>query len=392
MRRLAAEYTLYLDVIFLQNFLMNVCVLTLTGRMMRQTCRAGRIAAGGAAGALWACGGIFLPLSFPMKAALTCGPVSLLMVFLAFRERHPVRLLKGTAALYLTAVLMAGGLELVKGLSARVYNYENPANPRQQKLPFYVLFFAAAAVFFFICFLLEAVREERRRRSHMAGATIFFQGRSLQVQAFLNTGNRLTDPVSGRPVSVIWAGALEGFFDGAPGVTLIPYRSVGKESGLLPAVKADCICIELEGKCRELKNPLIAVSQAPLSSDGSYEMLLHEAFWEKAVRSEKSCHGGDARTGKTEKDKSRQTEGGQETEKSENNWAGSERLTEPETYEKTGKETERKNDAVGKNGTQKGGSEGKTGLENSRSPQNEDGGKSGRKEPENQSGGEKYGD
>lgn len=121
-------------------FLMNVCVLTLTGRMMRQTCRAGRIAAGGAAGALWACGGIFLPLSFPMKAALTCGPVSLLMVFLAFRERHPVRLLKGTAALYLTAVLMAGGLELVKGLSARVYNYENPANPRQQKLPFYVLF------------------------------------------------------------------------------------------------------------------------------------------------------------------------------------------------------------------------------------------------------------
>lgn len=371
---------------------MNVFVLTLTGRMMRQTCRAGRIAAGGAAGALWACGGIFLPLSFPMKAALTCGPVSLLMVFLAFRERHPVRLLKGTAALYLTAVLMAGGLELVKGLSARVYNYENPANPRQQKLPFYVLFFAAAAVFFFICFLLEAVREERRRRSHMAGATIFFQGRSLQVQAFLDTGNQLTDPVSGRPVSVIWAGALEGFFDGAPGVTLIPYRSVGKESGLLPAVKADCICIELEGKCRELKNPLIAVSQAPLSSDGSYEMLLHEAFWEKAVRSEKSCHGGDARTGKTEKDKSRQTEGGQETEKSENNWAGSERLTEPETYEKTGKETERKNDAVGKNGTQKGGSEGKTGLENSRSPQNEDGGKSGRKEPENQSGGEKYGD
>lgn len=226
----------------------------------------------------------------------------------------------------------------------------------------------------------------------MAGATIFFQGRSLQVQAFLDTGNRLTDPVSGRPVSVIWAGALEGFFDGAPGVTLIPYRSVGKESGLLPAVKADCICIELEGKCRELKNPLIAVSQAPLSSDGSYEMLLHEAFWEKAVRSEKSCHGGDARTGKREKDKSRQTEGGQETEKSENNWAGSERLTEPETYEKTGKETERKNDAVGKNGTQKGGSEGKTGLENSRSPQNEDGGKSGRKEPENQSGGEKYGD
>ena len=144
MRRLAAEYTLYLDVIFLQNFLMNVFVLTLTGRMMRQTCRAGRIAAGGAAGALWACGGIFLPLSFPMKAALTCGPVSLLMVFLAFRERHPVRLLKGTAALYLTAVLMAGGLELVKGLSARVYNYENPANPRQQKLPFYVLFFCGS--------------------------------------------------------------------------------------------------------------------------------------------------------------------------------------------------------------------------------------------------------
>lgn len=419
MRQLAAEYTLYLDVVFLQNFLMNAFVLALTGRMMRQTCRAGRIASGAAAGALWACGGIFLPLSFPMKAALTCGPVSILMVFLAFRERNLVRLLKGTAALYLTAVLMAGGLEFIRNLSSRVYNYENPVTSRQQKLPFYVLFFAAAAVFFLICFLLEAVREEQRRRSHLADATVFFQGRSIQVRAFLDTGNRLADPVSGRPVSVIWAGALKNCFEGAPGVILIPYRSVGKESGLLPAVKADRICIEMDGKQGELKNPLIAVSKAPLSSDGSYEMLLHEAFWEKAVKSERPWNPGGTERRRTKKkgEKSSQAEGKQETAKSERDGgsredrdtdtdgenrktpkekacrkAGRGRLAEPKTSGKKGKETKRKNDALGKEGTEKCGSEGKAGLENSGSLQMEDSGKSGRKVPENQSGGEKYGD
>ena len=178
---------------------------------MRQTCRAGRIAAGGAAGALWACGGIFLPLSFPMKAALTCGPVSLLMVFLAFRERNPVRLLKGTAALYLTAVLMAGGLELVKGLSARVSLMKSPQTPGGRNCLFVMLFFAAA-VFFFITSCYKAVgRTEEKKPYGRWCATIFSGEKSSGAGISHEMQKPANRPVSGRPVSVIWAGALEDF-------------------------------------------------------------------------------------------------------------------------------------------------------------------------------------
>lgn len=401
---------MYLDVVFLQNFFMDTLLLAMTGKLMRFRCKAVRIGMGGAAGAVWACAVLAVPAGMPVKFFLTCGPVSLLMVFLAFGARRPGELLRAAGGLYVTAVLMAGGLELLREFLSRL--------SLGGKLRLYgkgcALFLAAAAVFFFVCFLWEAVGEARRERKCLAEVSIFFQGNEVRLKAFLDTGNRLFDPVFRRPVNVVWAGALNGLFDRAEGVTFIPYRSVGREGGLLPAVKAERISIELDGEKRELKNPLLAVSKTPLSSDGTYGMLLHEAAWEQSrplqetgrrtgkrkrkpgMKETARPPGEKGHTAKIEPGREGMEEQKEDRERETQKEAGKRKLAPGEggnlengrkrRQEKKEEETEGENDA------EQEGAGREAGMEAGGRADCKNGGESGRAEPENQSGGEKYGD
>ena len=195
--------------------------------------RAGRIAAGAAAGALWACVSPFVVPEQGFQLMLAFGPVSVLMVYLAYRERRPKSLLHQAGGLYLTSALMSGGLSLLKRAVYGIVS-DGQKGMAQSCLPFLALLSGAGFVCFSACFLWEAAGREKRLRSCRAETVLVCKGRQIQVKAFLDTGNQLYDPIFRRPVSVIWEGALNGLFDGTEGTSLIPYRSVGRENGMLP--------------------------------------------------------------------------------------------------------------------------------------------------------------
>lgn len=281
--RLETEIRVYLDVMFLQNFLLDGFLLVMTGKMMGLKIQAGRIAAGAGAGALWACVSLFAVSEPNIQMVLAFGPVSFLMVYLAYRAKRMKSLFHQAGGLYLASALMAGGLDLLRQITYETLSGEQLSGMKQRSLPFLALLFGAGAVFFLVCFLWETVGRERRLISCRAEAVLVCKGRQIKVKAFLDTGNQLYDPIFRRPVSVIWEGALNGLFDEVEGTAMIPYRSVGQERGMLPAAAADGIRIEMDGQKRYLKKPLIAVSRTPLSPDGSYGLLLHTEVWEQAV-------------------------------------------------------------------------------------------------------------
>lgn len=95
------------------------------------------------------------------------------------------------------------------------------------------------------------------------------------ASGLIDTGNRLKEPVSGRPVHVAVREVIEAISPRIQGVTYIPYRSVGGE-GLLPAVTLDEIKVEQQGNCYTLARPLVAVVKQPLSPKGEYEVLIQE--------------------------------------------------------------------------------------------------------------------
>ncbi|MBO5917483.1 MAG: sigma-E processing peptidase SpoIIGA, partial [Oscillospiraceae bacterium] len=123
-------------------------------------------------------------------------------------------------------------------------------------------------------------------------------GRKVWLNALRDTGNTLTDPLTGRAVMVAQADRLHELFPpgACPEATqlmdparsmaqleqgvlrgrlrLLPYRAVGVSCGMLLAVRVDSAVLEGEEK----GSVLVALSPTPVSDGGPYCALVGSAF------------------------------------------------------------------------------------------------------------------
>ncbi len=134
---------------------------------------------------------------------------------------------------------------------------------------------------------------KRRKSGGIVGITVSAGGRSVKLRALVDTGNSLTDPMTGNPVIVADPGPLQALFPkrvwdlilhgenpvktmeslfeaGERRFSLIPYQAVGVPSGMLLAFRPDHV--EIDGV--ERKGMLIALSPNKVSDGGVYSALL----------------------------------------------------------------------------------------------------------------------
>ena len=187
------------------------------------------------------------------------------MVWTAFSIRRKSEAAEAAIGLYIASMLAAGCMELVQPLGIRV------------NLLF--LLFTAGGSFLIPSAVWRFGMQRCMKLEHQYAVTLFNKGRERHVQAILDTGNHLTMPLSGRPVQVLDACAAERFFSWEDGVQYIPFRSVGKGGGVIPAYQAERMEVSGQGGMRVIEKPWIAISQEALSQKGEYQMLLNEKYW-----------------------------------------------------------------------------------------------------------------
>ena len=110
--------------------------------------------------------------------------------------------------------------------------------------------------------------------------TLTEQGEHAIYRALFDTGNLLTDPVTGKPVSVVeeteetkkW---LEKYPEK---YKIIPYRSVGNEHGLLEGLVVDEMIIQKEKEQVVKKGAVIALYKGKLSKNGDFQMILNHSL------------------------------------------------------------------------------------------------------------------
>lgn len=257
-------YYLYADVILVNNFVMDFLLLTVVRKLLHLEARKfGRVLAS-TAGAMYALAVLFYPLSKILLLS-SCVGMSVLLVALAFRLHGKGEFFRAVTGLYLTSVLTAGVMEWFRsfGWLSQIWLY------------------GAAALLgvWAVSELWTSVSVGAVRQQHLYQVELWLGGKQKTLTAFLDTGNHLTEPISGKPVSVLWAGAAQELLSGTEGFFCIPFHSVGQEHGILQAVRADRMEIQLEGFRQVIEHPYIAISEHPLSQKGSYQMLLHEKMW-----------------------------------------------------------------------------------------------------------------
>lgn len=271
----------YIDLLFLLNFIANYLLLLAAGRMAGAGLLRWRITLGGAAGALYAVL-VFLPGlewlgRWPCKLAL-----GVLMVLIAYGgEQYLLRiavLFFGASAALAGAVL---GLEL---LGSAPLTLDHGVFYSQLDIRLLLLLFVAC---YFVLSLFFR-RVGRQRGGELVQMELTLDGGTAVLTVLVDSGHSLTDPATDRPVVVAWwkslAKVLPVWADaeapiesverchaaGSRQARLVPYRAVGVECGMLLALRTRGVT--MDGK--PMGRLLVALSPTPVDDGGTYQALI----------------------------------------------------------------------------------------------------------------------
>lgn len=277
---------IYVDTLFFLNAIIDYLLLLASAKVAGEPpCRlrfgVSAVLGGGYAVALFLPGMGFLYHPLCRMAA------AVLMVLVAFSKSR--RLLRQVLIFFALACGFGGGVLAVsllggKGLSLGGGVFYSAIDLK-------IVLVSAAGCYGLLTLLFRRWGRHSVQRGELESVALRFNDKEISLTALRDTGNTLTDPVSGQPVLVAeweWmeelfeegglsredardpAGALERLNQQWPGrFRLLPYRAVGVERGLLLAVRMDEV--RLGGAVQE--GTLVAISPGPVSDGGSYQVL-----------------------------------------------------------------------------------------------------------------------
>lgn len=125
------------------------------------------------------------------------------------------------------------------------------------------------------------IRTEICRSKTKCRVVLKLNNRQIGLDAIIDTGNSLYEPVSKRPVSVVEQKAIALFMaEKIRNVYLIPYKSVGVEDGTVYGIEIDEMDVIIQGTKFTEKKIILGIYNGSLSSDNSYSMILNKCYCE----------------------------------------------------------------------------------------------------------------
>ena len=284
-----AVTVIYIDTLFLLNALVDYLLLLAAARLVGEPLRRWRFALGAGLGGVYAVA-IFLPgLSFLAHPLCRLASVALMMVVSYGGSRRLLR--QGLLFVALTCAF-GGGVVAIGLLGGTGLSLGNGVF--YSALDLKVVLLSAAVCYGVLTLVFRRLARHSAANGELVPVRLRLGERMVDLTALVDTGNTLTDPVSGRPVVVAEGERTAPLFprehrpgpgdltDPAAALTrlgtgawrgrfrLLPYRSVGVDRGLLLAVRLDGL--ELDGQGR---GPvLVALSPTPVSDGGGYQALV----------------------------------------------------------------------------------------------------------------------
>lgn len=245
-------YELYVDSLFLVNFVMNLYLLLLVNQKTHRTATRSRLILGALVGAV-----LFLlpflwvgPVWFRMAVGVISG--TLLMIFTAFRIRSAGAFFLVLEKLLLYSFLMGGILLfLIRSL------------PFMRKFLTGIFGIMGAGA---VIFLLLSYGRERREKNSLCKVTLIYKGNRMTVTALIDSGNSLIEPISGKPVSILDKSVFQSLWkEDSNYYRAIPFHSIGKSRGILQGYLLPQMQIEKDGMVKICRDVYIAVGEEEIS-------------------------------------------------------------------------------------------------------------------------------
>lgn len=289
--------TVYLDVVFIENIIMNYIILYGTAVIAKVIPKHVRLILASGVGALYAIVAYLSILKIYSCIVLKVF-LSVIIVYIAFNSQNIKIMFKQLLLFYLTSFVFGGAafflIYIVKPQDIIMRNGVYVGT-----YPLKIAFLGAFLGFIVIILSFKIIKTKLSKKSLLCNAIISINKKQIETVAMIDTGNLLKDPISNTPVIVvehtllynilpkqilnnlesILGGELEKIPEDVKEkyiskLKVIPFSSLGKQNGLLLGIKADEIKIEIEDETIIKDNIIVGIYDKSLTKRGEYRALI----------------------------------------------------------------------------------------------------------------------
>lgn len=305
------KQVVYLDVVFLINLAMDYLLLWTAGKVGPLRTSVLRLSIASLIGAAYSLLLFWPDAHFFITTAAKVG-FSVVMVLVAYELGGIWKFLQAMLYFYLVAFSMGGamlGAIYFFTSTNSTYGLLNGLLAFLGNVPYAWLLVAGAAAVLLARWGTFFIRRNFLHSFFQVPVIIRFDNHDFPVQALVDTGNQLRDPLTQRPVMIAEYGVLKNIFPrslqeamesgqeinyreltgmlaGSPlarRLHLIPFTSIGKVKGMLLGLRPDEVIIVAGDRPVKIKDIIIGIYQQQLSPEGSYRALLHPDIFQLAI-------------------------------------------------------------------------------------------------------------
>jgi stage II sporulation protein GA (sporulation sigma-E factor processing peptidase) len=282
--------------------MMNLLVLWTVGKLLKQTTTWLKLICAAALGALIICILVVFPFeNVSINVFIYYVVTSLLMIFIGFRPKAFKQIMKLLVGLYLITFLIGGSIVSLYYYTKVGYYFNQIFNGNFfDTIDFNTFVFISLIAFIIIKMILHYISKVMTVQRNLFSTEIHMNGKMIHAQGLLDTGNNLYDPITNSPVMIVEYEIIKDLVpDSIRNIVLncldstdefythigelchykfrlIPFNSIGKESGMLIGVVSESVHISFgDDKALNLKDIVLAIYNKKLSQDNSYQILLH---------------------------------------------------------------------------------------------------------------------
>ncbi len=302
----------YIDLIFAMNLAIDACLLLATAWLRKQRVILWRVILSAVVGALYVLM-MFLPELDFMFTFLVKFLFSVVMLWVAFGFGGLQNYLRNMGAFYMINFVAAGGILGIHYLlqdSGEVWSgiWYSASGGLGFSLQIRTVFMLVCFFIVLLWFRRVMLARQRQERidTFLAEVEVHLEGTVVACTGLIDTGNQLSDPLSGLPVMVMEASLWEevlpsayqgklaheqadnlilewseaGAFPWPHRLRLVPYRGVNRNAQFMLALKPDEVTVRLDGSVYRSTRVLVGWDGGRLSAEGAYRAIIHPALIE----------------------------------------------------------------------------------------------------------------
>ena len=282
---------------------MDLLLLGIVRKILKWNSKWSRILLAAIIGSVAACFFAIIPELFGVvKFLIIYIFICPIMIRVAFCVKKMIDLLKGAIVLYITAFCLGGVIHSLYYQRKMISYYMDLLEDKIfNAVSIQFLLGAGILAVIIIMLSIGVLRKHNQFQKEIYQVSLTWDQASIEAKGLVDTGNCLFDPITGRPVIVVEMRLMRECFsptlyediknimkledtnyhispENITKIRLIPFQSIGKKRGILPAIILDEIIIQKDSHKICSKHVVAAIYDDILSQRNEYQVILHKSL------------------------------------------------------------------------------------------------------------------